>query len=137
MRTTARRSTAILAACILGLGAGAGAAEAASTSLSGTVNCNAARTIYATVRYMQQPSRTDLYLAQSAGGSWSGYSMFIGTYIVATGAIHEAFFGGADSYGTLQASNNYVVNTRFRMSARMDEPSAGTCSNAWSGTLTY
>jgi hypothetical protein len=101
------------------------------------VNCNGSETVYATVRYMAEPSRTDLYLAKAAGGERSGYDMYIGTYIVATGAVHRDYFPSAGWYGKLQSGNGYVVNTRFRMTARMDQPSSGTCSNTWSGTLTY
>lgn len=60
-----------------------------------------------------------------------------GPYIVATGAYHHDWFESADRYGTLQSGNGYVANTRFRMGAKMDQPSQGTCSNSWAGTLTY
>ncbi|KGM14587.1 hypothetical protein N869_05090 [Cellulomonas bogoriensis 69B4 = DSM 16987] len=112
-------------------------ATAATTSLSGTVNCTGTRTVYNTVRTMAEPSRTDLFLTKAAGGARSGYSMYIGVYIVANGNYHRAYFASANRYGTLQSGNNYVVNTRFRMTAQMAQASRGTCSNSWGGTLTF
>ncbi len=137
MRGRARRTIATLAVALTALTATATSSQAATTTVSGTVNCNGARTIYTTVRYMQTPVRTELYLSQAAGGVHSGYDMRIGTYIVATGGYHEAWFEGADRYGALQAGNNYVSNTRFRLGAKMDQASSGACSNSWGGTLYY
>lgn len=137
MFRTARKTVTVLAATLVALGMGVTHAQAASSSLSGTVNCNGSRTTYTTVRYMAEPSRTDLYMTQSAGGARSGYSMVNGVYIVANGRYHDAFVWGANSWATLQSGNGYVRNTRFRMTAQMATPSKGTCSNAWAGTLHY
>ncbi len=126
MRQTARRTAAALAATVLAMGIGASAAHASDTTVTGTVNCTGSETVYSTVRYMQQPARSDLYLAQAAGGVHSGYSMDIGTYIVATGVVHRAYFLSAGWYGTHQSGNNDVVNTRFRMTAKMHQASSGT-----------
>lgn len=131
------RSIAVLSAvATLGL-AGIVPAQAASTAVSGTVNCTGTTANYTTVRYMDQPARTELFLAKSAGGTLSKYAMNIGIKIVATGTVHNAYFAGANEYGTFQAGTGYVVGTRFTMNARMMKASSGACSNSWSGTLYY
>lgn len=112
-------------------------ASAATSSLEGTVNCTGIETTYPTVRRMQQPSRTELYLTQAAGGTRSGYGMEIGVFIVALAKTHRHPYVGAGWWGTLQSSNNYVKETRFRMTAKMIKSSRGTCSNTWKGNLHY
>lgn len=86
---------------------------------------------------MQQPSLTQAFLSQSAGGVHSGYQMQVGINVVANGNFHEAFFQSANRWGTIQQNVGYVANTRFKMNAKMTSPSSGTCSNSWSATLYY
>ncbi|MFC8191902.1 hypothetical protein ACFUMH_09595 [Cellulomonas sp. NPDC057328] len=136
-RGRGRRTIATLAVAITALTGTATASQAATTTVSGTVNCTGSRTIYTTVRYMQTPVRTELYLSKASGGVHSGYDMRIGTYIVASGSYWDSWFEGADRYGVLQSGNNYVKDTRFRLGAQMDQASVGTCSNSWAGTLYY
>lgn len=132
-----RRSMITLAAIFMLMIGSVTSAQAAQTSLSGTVNCNGSVTTYNTIRYMDVPSRTELFLSQAAGGTRSGYAMYIGVRIVANDQHHRAYFQSANRYGVLQQNNNYVQNTRFRMTAQMVYPSAGACSNSWAGTLYY
>jgi hypothetical protein len=136
LRALVRTAAVVTTAAVAALG-GVAPAQAASTTVSGTVNCTGTRAYYSTVRYMSQPSRTELYLTKAAGGTRSGYGMAIGMTVVATGRMHEAYFVSANRWGTIQSGNGYVANTRFTMNAKMMSPSSGACSNTWSGDLSY